>query len=369
MSSTALPASAVRRRFPVSTRTLSAVGVAVLAAAAGAWWIASPKATASTDDAYLAADATTVAPRVRGFVSAVLVRDNQPVKTGDPLLRIDPEEFDARVASALAELGATEAAVEAARSALATQEAEIRLADAGVSEARTTIRARDAQSSRAEADRRRYDALVADGAVSRRDADALRAAAITSASDAAGSRAAVVVSERRTAVARARRGDQLAALAQAEAAVAQKRAALALARQDQDHALIRAPVDGVVGARSVQQGDFVQPGGRLMTLVPVWALYVVANFKETQTARMAVGDAAAVKVDALGGARLTGEVESFAPGSGSQFSLLPFEPGTGNFTKIVQRIPVRIRLKAGQPSLERLRPGLSVTAAVRLGTR
>ena len=323
----------------------------------------------STDDAYLAADATTVAPRVRGFISAVLVRDNQPVKTGDPLVRIDPEEFDARVASAQGDLATAQAAVQAARAALQTQDAEIRLADAGVAEARTTIRARDAQSARADADRRRYDALVADGAVSRRDADALRAAAITSASDASGGRTAVVVSQERTHVARARGGDLLAALAQAQAAVAQREAAVTLARQDQGHALIRSPVDGVVGARSAQQGDFVQPGGRLMTIVPTTALYVVANYKETQTARMAVGDAATVSIDALSGRRLTGQVESFAPGSGSQFSLLPFEPGTGNFTKIVQRIPVRIRLAPGQADLGRLRPGLSVTAVVRTSGR
>ncbi len=364
MSATAPAATA--RRLPVAPRTLLAVGVAVLVAAGGAWWIVSPKATVTTDDAYLAADATTVAPRVRGFVAAVLVRDNQAVRAGDPLVRIDPEEFDARVVSAQAELGAAQASVQAARSAAATQEAEIRLADAGVAEARTTIRGRDAQSTRADADRRRYDALVVDGAVSRRDADALRAAAITSASDAEGSRAAVLVSRQRTQVARARRGDDLAALAQAEAAVAQKQAALVLARQDQGHALIRSPIDGVVGARSAQQGDFVQPGSRLMAIVPVNSLYVVANFKETQTSRMAVGDAVTVKVDALGGERLVGEVESFAPGSGSQFSLLPFEPGTGNFTKIVQRIPVRIRLRPKQAGVERLRPGLSVTATVRV---
>ena len=365
MSAASLPATPARSRFPVAPRTLFAIGIALAAAGAGVWWIASPKAVVSTDDAYLAADTTTVAPRVRGFVSAVLVRDNQAVKAGDALVRIDPEEFDARVASAQAELGAAEAAVQAAHSALATQEAEVRLADAGVAEARTVIGARDAQSARADADRRRYDALVADGAVSRRDADALRAAAVTSASDAAGGRAAVLVSEGRTGVARARLDDQRAALAQAQAIVTQKRAALKLAEQDQGHALIRTPIDGVVGARTAQQGDFVQPGTRLMTVVPLNALYVVANFKETQTARMAAGDEATIRVDALGGARIFGRVDSFAPGSGSQFSLLPFEPGTGNFTKIVQRIPVRIRLAAGQPDLLRLRPGLSVTAAVR----
>jgi membrane fusion protein (multidrug efflux system) len=160
-------------------------------------------------------------------------------------------------------------------------------------------------------------------------------------------------------------GTLQAALAQAEASVAAAQAALNLAHQDQEHTLIRAPIDGVVGDRQVEQGDYVQPGTRLMTIVPIAELYVVANFKETQTARMTAGQAATVEVDALPGVALKGEVESFAPGSGSQFSLLPFEPGTGNFTKIVQRVPVRIRFAAGE-SLASLRPGLSTTVTVRL---
>jgi membrane fusion protein, multidrug efflux system len=142
--------------------------------------------------------------------------------------------------------------------------------------------------------------------------------------------------------------------------------ALDLARQDQGHSLVRAAIDGVVADRKVEPGDYVQPGTRLLTIVPLGAVYVTANFKETQTARMTVGQPAAIKVDALPGVELKGRVESFAPGSGSQFSLLPFEPGTGNFTKIVQRVPVRIRLDPGQPGLERLRPGLSTTVKVKL---
>jgi membrane fusion protein (multidrug efflux system) len=154
--------------------------------------------------------------------------------------------------------------------------------------------------------------------------------------------------------------------AQAQAGLARARATLDLARQDQAHAVIRAPMAGVVGDRQVEVGDYVQPGTRLLTLVPVHALYVTANFKETQVSRMLVGQKAVVRVDALPGRSLTGRVESFAPGSGSQFSLLPFEPGTGNFTKIVQRVPVRIALDRGQNGLAHLRPGLSSTVTVKL---
>ncbi len=148
--------------------------------------------------------------------------------------------------------------------------------------------------------------------------------------------------------------------------MANANAALDLARQDQTNTLVRAPIDGVVGDRQVEPGDYVQPGTRLLTVVPLDALYVIANFKETQTARMVVGQTASVEVDALPSRELKGRVESFAPGSGSQFSLLPFEPGTGNFTKIVQRVPVRIRFEAGQSVLARLRPGLSSTVTVQL---
>jgi membrane fusion protein (multidrug efflux system) len=167
-------------------------------------------------------------------------------------------------------------------------------------------------------------------------------------------------------VTHAKRATLTANLAQAEAAVASAQAAYDLARQDQAHTLIRSPIDGVVGDRQVEPGDYVQPGTRLLTVVPMRSLYVVANFKETQVARMVAGQSATIKIDALDGKALKGVVESFAPGSGSQFSLLPFEPGTGNFTKIVQRVPVRIRIAANQTGLDRLRPGLSTTVKVRL---
>ncbi|UJB17767.1 MULTISPECIES: HlyD family efflux transporter periplasmic adaptor subunit [Lysobacter] len=139
-----------------------------------------------------------------------------------------------------------------------------------------------------------------------------------------------------------------------------------LAQQDQCHTLIRALIDGVVVDRQIEQGDHVHPGTRVMSIVPLGALYVVANFKETQPARMTVSQRANIEVDALPGTVLNGRIDSFAPGSDSQFSLLPFESGAGNFTKIVQRVPVRIRFDADPPELARLRPGLSSTVSVRL---
>lgn len=355
------------RKAPIASRkALLSVGAAVLLAAGGAAYIAAPKASESTDAAYLQADSSVVAPKVRGLVSEVLVQHNQTVHRGDPLVRIDPEEFDARVASAQGDLQNAEAAAQSARAALLSLKAEEGLAAANVRAAQTLIGSADAQSARAAADQRRYDNLVASGAVARRDADQYRAAAVTAQSDADHSRAVLQVSREQALVTGAKQAVLSASLAQAEAAVARTKAALDLARQDQAHAVIRAPIDGVVGDRQAQPGDYVQPGTRLLTLVPLGALYVTANFKETQIARMVPGQAAVIKVDALPGIKLHGRVDSFAPGSGSQFSLLPFEPGTGNFTKIVQRVPVRIRLDADQPALAKLRPGLSSTVTVKL---
>ncbi|QUD90492.1 HlyD family secretion protein [Phenylobacterium montanum] len=372
MTDTALPgapigvqAPALPRKLPFSRRTLFSVGAAAAVAVGGATYIALPPAAESTDAAYVQADSSVVAPKVRGLIAEVLVDHDQPVKRGQPLARIDPEEFDARVASAGADLLNAQAAVQAAKAALVSLDAQEQLDRSNVRAAQTTIRGADAVSDRAEADRKRYEALVASGAVARRDADTYRAAAINAAADADKSRALLDVSRSQVAATEAKRATLLANEAQAEAAVARAQAALTLARQDQDHAVIRAPVDGVVGDRQVEPGDYVQPGTRLLTVVPLRALYLTANFKETQVARMSVGQPATIKVDALPGKTLTGEVESLAPGSGSQFSLLPFEPGTGNFTKIVQRVPVRIRLDPGQAGLDRLRPGLSTTVKVR----
>jgi membrane fusion protein, multidrug efflux system len=353
-------------RLPRSSNALLASSLAVVVATAGALYIAAPARSVSTDAAYLAADASNVAPRVRGLLAEVLVRDHQRVTRGDALVRIDSEEFDARVAAAEADLQSARATVQAAEAAILSLHAEEELAAAHVRAAAATIRSADAQSERARVDRQRYDRMVASGAAALRDADQVRAPAVSAASDAERSRAELDVSRHQADVIRAKRATLDASLAQAEAMVARAAAALNLAQQDREHTIVRAPIDGVVGNRHADLGDYVAPGTRLMTIVPLDALYVTANFKETQTARMIPGQRATIEVDALPGQTFAGEVESFAPGSGSQFSLLPFEPGTGNFTKIVQRVPVRIRLDPDQPGVDRLRPGLSTTVEVEL---
>jgi membrane fusion protein (multidrug efflux system) len=350
----------------LSRHPLIVGGIAALIACAGILWLLSPRVVETTDNAYIRADSAEVAPKVGGLVAAVLVRDNQTVRTGDPLVRIDAQEYDAKYAAAQAALADAQAGVATARASLASLGADERLAAAQVQAAETQIGAADAELTRATADRSRFDALTAQGFVTHRDAERVKATAIGAASARAHSLAEKEVSEQQRAVTLARRPVLEAQLAQALAAEARARASLDLARQDQGHAIIRAPIDGVVGNRQVQTGDYVQPGSHLLTLVPLHALYVVANFKETQTAKMHPGQSVRIAVDALGGESVDGVVESFAPGSGSEFTLLPFEPGSGNFTKIVQRVPVRIRLNPDQPLLARLRPGLSVTASVNL---
>jgi membrane fusion protein, multidrug efflux system len=353
------------RRGP-SRRTFAAVASALLLAAGGSAWILLPGATESTDAAYVEADSTSVAPKVAGLIGDILVRDNQVVQAGDPLVRIDPEEYQAKLADAQASLADAEANLSGALAELSRLDSEERLAATNVRLAQTSIRSAQSESLRANADRRRYEALAPEGFVSKQNLELVTTAAVTAEQNAAKSIAALGVARDEAGVTGARRPVLIAAVAKAQARVASARAALDLARQDLDHTLIRAPIAGVVGNRQAQTGDYVRAGTRLLTLVPTQSVYVTANFKETQTGRMLPGQKVTIEVDAFPGKALIGTVDSLAPGSGSKFSLLPFEPGTGNFTKIVQRVPVRIRFDGGQPLVRRLRPGLSVTAKVRV---
>jgi len=347
---TIAPSSIGTRIRALPKRAFIVAGAAIVLALTGAWWITLAPSSVSTDDAYLKADSTIIAPKVHGLVAAILVHDNQVVRVGQPLIRLDNDDYAQAVAAA-------EADVQTAQAALDQFTAQKKLATANALAASAAIRAADAESVRAAADRRRFDTLVADGDVSRQQADHMRAIATGAAADADKSRANYAASQAQVTVVEQSQGQLLAALARA-------RAALTLAKRNLEHTVIRAPVDGVVGDRQVQIGEYVQAGTQLLTVVPLNTLYVLANFKETQTSRMLVGQHASVTIDALSGETLEGTVESFAPGSGSEFSLLPFEPATGNFTRIVQRVPVRIHFNSGQADIARLRPGLSAEVQV-----
>jgi len=354
-----------RRKLPA--RGVMMLGAALVVGGAGYAYIHSAKGSATTDNAYVKTDVTIVAPRVRGHVAQVLVDDNQPVKAGQVLVRLDPEEYAARVAAAEGDVALADAAVASAEAALVRLGSEQAMAAAEVREAETGIRAADAEAVRAQADWARYDSLLKTGYAPRRDADRIQTQAVAAAAAADKIRATLAVSRSQASVTSSRRGELVAAIAQARAQRQKAAAALELARQDRQHVEVRAPITGVVGDRQANVGDYVQPGSRLLVVNPLDRLYITANFKETQTARMLNGQAAKVKVDALPGVTLKAHVESFAPGTGSEFALLPFEPGVGNFTKIVQRVPVRLRFDAGQPGVAKLRPGLSAKVTVELG--
>ncbi|MBI1330668.1 MAG: HlyD family efflux transporter periplasmic adaptor subunit [Alphaproteobacteria bacterium] len=343
------------RLLALPRRAMLVAGAAVALIVAGGAWIAMPASSVSTDDAYLKADSTVVAPRVHGLIAEILVHDNQQVKQGQPLLRIDTEEYEQEVAAANAD-------VAAARAALDQQGAQEALASANANAASAAIRAADAERVRAAADDRRFETLVKSGDVSLRQAEQMHATAKTAAADADRSRATYAASREQLSVIAKTRGTL-------EASLAKAKAALGIAEMNLRHALISSPIDGVVGDRQVQTGEYVQPGTQLMTIVPLHSVYVQANYKETQTSRMLAGQRATISIDALPGHDLQGRVESFAPGSGSEFSLLPFEPATGNFTRVVQRVPVRIHLDPGQKGLDRLRPGLSAKVTVQLAQR
>lgn len=315
-------------------------------------WFAVWRFEASTDDAYVQADIAAIAPKLAGYVATLHVTDNQRVKAGDVLLEIDTSDIKPKVDQAAALVESRKAAVSTAEARLLLQQSVIRQAVASVTSA-------EADALRTQKDIARYQQLARRGYVSSQRLEVARAD--SGKADAATDRARAALDAERSQipVLKAAREQALADLKQAEAA-------LALARTDLTNATLRAPFDGVVGNRTVQSGQYVRAGVQAMVIVPLPNVYVVANFKETQIRAMQVGQKAHVEIDGLPDSDLDGEVESFAPASGAVFSLLPPENATGNFTKIVQRIPVRIRLEGKAEQMAHLRAGMSVAVTVDL---
>jgi membrane fusion protein, multidrug efflux system len=304
----------------------------------------------STDDAYVKADSTIIAPKISGYVVALLVQDNQAVKAGQVLARIDNRDFhtaldeaDANVAAAAASIANLDAQITAQGSII--QQAQARVAEAQAS--LSLARRNDA--------RRRQMARVGYGSEEQSDdatTDAAeKAAALTrlQAAYAASRQQIDVLTSQRT-------------LAQAQ--LSRTRALKHQAELNLGYSTLIAPIDGVVGARTVRVGDYVQAGTQLMALVPLQQVYVIANFKETQLTRVEPDQPARIRVDTFPGHDIQGHVQSVAPASGLEFSLLPPDNATGNFTKIVQRIPIKIALPESSVLVGRLRPGMSVTVSI-----
>ncbi|HTH44774.1 MAG TPA: HlyD family secretion protein [Oxalicibacterium sp.] len=345
--------SSSRRPAPRSrSRILLLLGGLVLLAAVvwGIYWWVSGRFVESTDDAYLQADSTVVAPKVAGYVAEVYVKANQHVKQGDPLVRLDNRQYQAQLDQAQAGIDARQADVDRASADIREEQAQIEQAQAQAKLARLNLR-----HAQQEVDR--YVPLDVTGAATSEKLAALRNDRDQAEANLAAALAAVKSAQSHLA----------ANTAQLEQARAQIKAGQASVRQsslDVSDTIIRSAIDGRVGDDTVRVGQFAQPGTRMMTIVPVQQIYLVANFKETQIGRMRIGQPVEIQVDAMPDLDLHGVIDSFSPGTGSQFALLPPENATGNFTKIVQRVPVRIRLQATPATRDRLLPGLSVTVDV-----
>ena len=331
------------------------IAVVVIALAGIAGWAATRWTTEwrwieSTDDAYVDGDITAILPKVAGYVVELKAEDNRPVAKGEVLLRIDDRDYRAKVEDARAQLAGRQAQLAQIEERVAVQEALITQSSASITAARADV-------VRAQADFLRSKSLVREDFVSRQHYDITAADAAKAQASLTGSGAGLQAVRRQLAVLASER-------AMAAAQLEQSKAMLALAEIDLEATVIRAPVDGVIGNRAVRDGQYVRPGQMLLAVVPLDRVWVDANFKETQLEHMQPGQKAEIKVDAFPDQVIEGRLDSFAPASGAKISLLPPENATGNFTKIVQRIPVRVWPLAGNALAGRLRPGLSVTVRI-----
>jgi membrane fusion protein, multidrug efflux system len=337
-----------RRRRIGAVLVLAAIVVLV-----GGWSWASATGSASTDNAYIRGDVTSIASRVSGYVRDVEVGDNQPVEAGDILFRIDDADYRARLAQA-------EANVDAAEARLRNVDAEIALQRSLVRQAGAQRRAAAADLDLAARTDERRRELIERGFISEAGIDA-SAAARSRAREGLSAASATLDAQRQ------RIGVLATQRAQAEAALAQAEAARDLAQIDLDNTVVRAPINGVVGNRQVRVGRLVSPGVSMLDIVPVQELWVVANFKETQLERLRPGQRVRIRIDGYQNDIFQGVVDSFAPGSGSAFSLLPADNATGNFIRVVQRVPVKIRFVGEAP--DGLAPGLSARVRIDLNAQ
>ncbi len=338
---------AARRRFALAI--LCAAGLVAIGYAGIDWW-RHGRFIEATDDAYVGGDVIAISPHVSGFVTDILVADNAHVTASQLLARIDERDYQAACDRAVETVAAETAALQGLRAQRIVQLADIRQSAAELS-------ARSARAAFTRLDGVRYETLSATRAASLQDAERARTVDREAQSAMAASQAALAASRAQMDVLDAR-------IRQAEAAIAQGEADLRRARLDLGYTEIRSPADGFVANRAVRPGAFVAAGTYLLSVVPAGGLWVDANFKEDQLGAVAPGQGATLAADAAPGRVFHGRVLSLAPGTGAVFAVIPPENATGNFTKIVQRVPVRIALDPSDATLGRLRPGLSVTVSV-----
>ncbi len=341
-----------RRGLKLVVRGVAGVAVLLIAAGAGIWWMQEGRWIESTDNAYVQGDIAVLSPRIEGDVVAIPVADNQPVHAGDPLILLDPADWQLRLDQARAAAAESDAAIVTAQHQVEQARAAIEQSDAMVQEAQ-------AETTRAAADAGRIATLVSSGGVSRQTNDQAVAENHKAVAGLAAARAQQQTAEDALAVAQAQ-------VRQAQARQATEQTAVKLAERNLAYTVIRAPIDGIAGNRAAQLGTHVKPGAQVIAVTPQRSgLYVIANFKETQLRRMQPGQTVTLTPDIDSDAAITGHVASLAPATGALFSLLPPENATGNFTKVVQRVPVKIIIDpATAEHADWLRAGLSVTAEV-----
>ena len=313
------------------------------------WWTVG-RFEISTDDAYVGADNSLLSAKISGYVVSVEAAENQAVRKGDVIARVDDGDY--------------RLAVQAAEDKIATQEATIERfgveeesARASIDEASANIEAAKAELERASLDFARQEKLVAKNHASRQSLDNARAARDSARANLSATRASLASAKADLSVLDAQRTEEKYILSEL-------RTALDKAKRDLSFTVIRAPIDGIVGNRAVEVGQYVQPGSRIAAVVPLDKVYVDANFKETQLSQVHIGQAVSLAIDAYPDHVFPGRVESISPASGSVFSLLPPENATGNFTKIVQRLPVRVSFDAALSDSRVLRPGMSVEVTI-----
>lgn len=333
---------------PIAIVAITAAAAIVIGVLSHNWWTVG-RYWQSTDDAYVGGDVTVIAPKVAGFIAQIAITDNQTVHAGDLLLKLDDRDYRAALEKAEADVALQEAALTNLDAARDLQEAMVAQAQAGIAAA-------DAEITRTHDDQVRSQRLLDTGVSSTQEFQKAVADYQTASANGDKARAALTAAQRQLAVIATQKQQVHAAL---DGATAQRD----LARLNLGYTELRAPIDGIVGNRSAQLGAYATVGSQLLSLVPTQGLWIDANFKEDQLAHMRPGAPASVRVDLLAGRKLHGHLASIAPATGAQFSVLPPENATGNFTKIVQRVAVRILLD-DSVAVGQLRPGLSVTAQV-----
>jgi len=322
---------------------------------------------ATTDDAQVEGHIHPVLPRVSGYVSEVAVKENQAVRAGEVLVRIDPADLQAKVDQEAADLANAEAAVAMARAAVSGNRSNVAGSRSSIASLEANLVAARVRQEQAASDLARYQALLAKEEISQMQFDSARSANDAALAALNAARSQVEAARAASSAASAQldaSGEQIGA---AEAKVAQRRAALEAARLQLSYATVSAPANGVVSKKNVEAGQFVQAGQPLLSIVEGEDTWVVANFKETQLSKMQVGQPVEVEVDAYPGVTFHGKVDSLAAATGAKFSLLPPDNATGNFTKVVQRIPVKIVITDPPNPKRPLRVGMNVSVVVDLG--